>query len=113
MLCLRRISMLAMCLVVLTTTAGFACLVFAAGAMGMPADHGMPDCGVPSESAAACPHEHPVNAPATPQDTEVPAVGIVAVLPGAPSPMASPIVVAYTVQHTVQPPASHTLPLRV
>lgn len=53
---IRRISMLAMCLVVLTTTVGFACLVFAASAIGMPAGHDMPGCGAPVQQASVCPH---------------------------------------------------------
>lgn len=61
-LALRRISLLAMTVVILVTTVGFACLLFATAAMGMPADHGMPNCGAPAESVAACPHQHPVTA---------------------------------------------------
>lgn len=111
---IRRISMLAMCLVVLTTTVGFACLVFAATAMGMPADHGMSNCGVPAQSAAACPHEHPATATATSSNDVTPHLFGVLAMPSSMVPSAaSGGLVADDTGPVPEPPPAHITPLRI
>lgn len=110
---IRRISMLAMTFVVLTTTVGFACLVLAVSAMGMPADASMSGCGMPTESLAACPHEYPATAESAALDVLPFSTALVCI---AAEPVI-PRIQAATVHGDPGPvpeaPPSHLTPLRV
>lgn len=111
---IRRTSILALCFVVMMTTVGFACLLFAASALGMPAQHEMSGCGMPIEGAVACPHDNPGPAAtagsvdSAPQITAALALASVSLPPaGATDPCMGDS------GRVPDPPLSHLTPLRI
>lgn len=110
----RRISILSLCFVVLMTAVGFACLLFAASALGMPADHGMSYCGMPVESAAGCPHDESGDVATVISADSVPHILAAAASPSlALPPMLSSDVRGTGVGLAPEPPHSHLTPLRI
>lgn len=110
---IRRTSILALCFVVMMTTVGFACLLFAASALGMPAHHEMSGCGMPIEGAVACPHDNPGPAATAGAVDSTPHVAVLALAFVSPPLAAAADPDAGGTGPVPEPPLSHLTPLRI